>query len=962
MKARYWQKVVPVRKYLALSLGTIVISLGLLQSGWLANLDYLAYDYSLQTVQRPSSGDIVIVAIDDRSLAQLGRWPWSRAQHAQLIDKLTAAGTRAVALDLILAEPDRVDPGGDEKLAQALRRNGHVVLPVIPEQTEIDGLLHETAPLANLASSAVALGHIGIELDPDGKVRRTFLQAGIGSANRPNLALALLTAGNLSLDPMPGVGNDTNGTRTSTAWVRDHMFLIPFSSQPGFIPTFSYVDVLDAGEPQIKELFAGKYVLIGATAGGLGERYATPLGDGTRRAMPGVEILAHTAEALLRGETIVPLSMSWQILLTLLLVAPVYLMYRAVGPRWALPLAVVQLSLALGLSVVLLSVARIWFPPMAAVLAIALSYPLWSWRRMHVMFSQLFQEKERAEVTLHSIGDAVITTDSDGRIDFMNPSAEKLIGWSSGDANKKPVESVVRLLNEREMEAGNLLLSALRGGSTVASFPDNTMIVTRDGTRCDIHGTAAPIHDHSGKVVGGVITMSDVSNLRQAAALLSYQATHDALTDLPNRSMLQDHLHRALSYAQRSGQNIGVLFVDLDNFKSVNDGLGHAAGDQVLAAVAKRLQECHRGEDLVARQGGDEFVVVLDHVENTRQISVVARKICDALDRPVEIEGRSYFVTASIGISVYPRDGKTVEDLLKNADAAMYRAKEKGRGYIQYYSREMNQQALVRLDLERRLRYVHKRGEMEIHYQPIYDLENSSISAVEALLRWRHPDEGLLKPDTFLPIAEETGLISELGKFVIHTVCSQAVKWRNDGLPRLRMAVNLSPRQLTDPGLVESTAEVLQQTGMEPGDLEFEITESLLVSDLESVADTLNSLKSLGVRLAIDDFGTGYSSLSRLKHFPVDGLKIDKSFVQDIHADTTNGVIASAVITLAHSMKLRVVAEGVENSVQLQHLRSNGCNEIQGFYLSRPLTVTAMTALLTAGTGSADIEGLRSTA
>ncbi len=951
---------VPARKYLALTLGTVLAALGLLYSGWLANLDYLAYDYSLQTVQRPASEDVVIIAIDDRSLARLGRWPWSRAQHARLIDKLTDAGARAIALDLILAEPDRVDPDGDEKLAQALARNGHVVLPVIPEQTEIDGLLHETEPLDSLSRSAAGLGHIGIELDQDGKVRRAFLQAGIGSPDRPNLALALLAAGNHRLEPLPGISNDSSITASSSAWVRDHMFLIPFSSQPDFIPAVSYIDVLDAGAEQAEAWFGGKYVLVGATAGGLGERYATPLGDDARRAMPGVEILANISDALLRDAVIVPLSMIWQMILTALLIMPVYLLYRLVGPKWALPVAVGQLTLVLVSSVVLLSAAYIWFPPMAAVLAIALSYPLWSWQRMHVMFGQLFQEKERAEVTLHSIGDAVITTDKDGCIDFMNPSAEKLTGWDSGNAHKKPVESVVRLLNERKMDAGSLLLSSLRGESATAAFPENTMVVTRDGTHCDIHGTAVPIHDHGGKIVGGVITMSDVSNLRQAAALLSYQATHDALTDLPNRNMLQDHLHRAISYAHRTGQSIGVLFVDLDNFKSVNDGLGHAAGDQVLEAVAKRLQECHRGEDLVARQGGDEFVVVLDHIEETRQISVVARKICDALDRPVEIDGRSYFVTASIGISVYPRDGDTVEELLKNADAAMYRAKKKGRGYIQFYSREMNQQALTRLDLERRLRYVHKRGEMEIHYQPIYDLKDGSITAVEALLRWRHPDEGLLKPETFLPVAEETGLISELGKYVIHTVCSQAVKWRSDGLPRLRIAVNLSPRQLADPSLVENTARILEETGMEPADLEFEITESLLVSDLESVGNTLSSLKSLGIRLAIDDFGTGYSSLSRLRHFPVDGLKIDKSFVHDIHTETSNGVIASAVITLAHSMKLRVVAEGVENGVQLRHLRSNGCNEIQGYYLSRPLPVAAMTALLVAGTGSADIAALHS--
>lgn len=946
MKNQYWHRVIPIRKYLSLSLGTIVVAIGLLLSGWLTNLNYLVYDHIFQVVQRPPSGDVVIVAIDERSLAQLGQWPWSRALHARLIERLNGAGVKAVALDLILAEPDRVDPAGDTELARVLEESGRVVLPVVPEPTEIDGLLQETRPLEILARGAAALGHIDVELDPDGKVRRSYLWAGIGTPRWPNLALALLDVNQPATKRAATVRNRVARGGATTAWVRDQMLLIPFSARAGF---FSYVDILGAGEAELKELFAGKYVLVGATAAGLGERYATPAGTGARRAMPGVEILANVADVLLRGDGIVPLALSWQIAVTLLLVAPVYLMYRAAGPRWALPVAFFQLLLALGVSTVLLYATRVWFPPMAAMLAIALSYPLWSWRRMHVMFSQLFQEKERAEVTLHSIGDAVVTTDGAGSVRYMNPSAEKLTGWDDCEARGRPVETVLRLQDERGVAVGKLLLSSLRGKNAVALFPEGTIIVAKDGNRFDIHGTAAPIHDHSGKVVGGVITMSDVSNLRRAAALLSYQATHDALTDLPNRSMLQDHLQRAISHAQRSEHSLGILFVDLDNFKGVNDGLGHAAGDRVLEAVAKRLQDCHRGEDLVARLGGDEFVVVLDHIENTRQISVVARKICDALDRPVEIDGRSYFVTASIGIAVYPKDGETVEELLKNADAAMYRAKGRGRGYIQFYSPEMNRQALTRLDLERRLRYVHKRGEMEIHYQPIYDLDKRSITAVEALLRWRHPEEGLLPPDEFLPIAEETGLISELGRYVIRTVCSQAVQWRKDGLPRLRMAVNLSPRQLLDPSLVEITRSILKETGMEPSDLEFEITESLLTSDLASVADTLNALKSLGVRLAIDDFGTGYSSLSRLKHFPVDSLKIDKSFVHDIHADASNGVIASAVITLAHSMNLSVVAEGVENRFQFQHLRSRGCNEIQGYFLSRPLSASAMTTMLADG-------------
>ena len=963
MKPVYWQMVVPARKYLSLTVVTILTALGLLWSGWLVKLDYLVYDSYLGALQRPASREITIIAIDDRSLAELGRWPWSRAQHAELIERLTDAGARAIALDLILAGADRENRRGDLALARALRRNGSVVLPVIAEQTEIDGLLQEVVPLPILAEEAAQLGHIDIELDEDGKVRRTFLYAGIGAASRPSLALAMLNAGGFRGELPGGVERGVAATSSSASWVRDRMFLLPFAGPSGAMTTISYADTLNMGTERLRELFGGKYVLIGATASGLGEKYAVSPSFGQRQAMPGVEILANVADALLRGSAIIPLSMPWQVVLTLLLVAPVYIIYRLVGGRVAMPLAVVHLGAVLALSFLLLGGAGIWFPPMTAVLCIAFSYPLWSWRRMHLLFSQLFREKELAEVTLRSIGDGVITVDSSGCIDFMNPSAERLTGWSREEAYGEAAESVIRFVDGegRGVEAGLEPGSARR--EEVVTLPDQTRIVTRNGEQRDVHGTVAPIRDSERNVIGRVIAISDVSKLRQAAAQLSYQATHDTLTDLPNRSLLQQHLQRVLARARRTGLGIGVLFVDLDNFKSVNDGLGHAAGDQVLEAVAVRLQASLRGEDLVARQGGDEFVVVLDNIENPRQIGSVARKICTALDRPVVLDGHSYFVTASIGISAYPRDGTTADELIRNADAAMYRAKEKGRGYIQYYSQEMNRQARTRLELERQLRHVHERGELEIHYQPILDLERDTIAGVEALLRWRHPEKGLLLPDRFLEVAEEAGLIAELGRYVIHHVCTQAMKWRSYGLPELRVAINLSPRQLSDPGLVDSIARILKETGINPAKLEFEITESMLISDPEAAVETLQALKSLGVAMAIDDFGTGYSSLSRLKQFPVDSLKIDKSFVHDIqNEDGVNEGIASAVISLAHSLKLKVVAEGVENDTQLRHLRSRGCDEIQGFYLSRPLPAEAMTTMLMAGTGPTSAIGCRSTA
>ncbi len=954
MKSGYWQKAIPARKYFTLTAFTIAAALGLLWSGWLVKLDYLVYDSYMGALQRPASRQIVIVSIDDRSLAELGRWPWSRARHAQLIDALTDAGARAIALDLILAGEDRVNPDGDLMLAQALRRSGRVVLPVIAEQTEIDGLLQEVVPLPILALGAAELGHIDIELDEDGKVRRTFLYAGIGEPDRPSLALAMLEAGGFQGELPEGVLRDPSMVASSSSWVRDRMFMLPFAGPAGAITSISYADTVNMSRERMRDLFGGKFVLIGATASGLGEKYAIAPSFGQRQAMPGVEVLANIANSMLRGDSIVPLSMPWQVILTLLFVGPVYLVFRMVGVRLALPLTVIQVGAVLVFSFMLLGGARLWFPPMTAVLCVALAYPLWSWRRMYLLFNQLFREKELAQVTLRSIGDGVITIDSNGCIDFMNPSAERLTGWCLEEACGRSAESVLRFVDAAGADVEQVLLPSPSGMHAVMPLPENIRIVTRAREYRDIHGTVAPIRDSERNIIGRVIAISDVSKLRQAAAQLSYQATHDTLTDLPNRSLLKEHLERTLSRARRTGKGIGVLFVDLDNFKSVNDGLGHAAGDQVLEAVATRLKAALRGEDLVARQGGDEFVVVLGNIENSRQIGAVARKICAALDRPVELDGQSYFVTASIGISAYPRDGATVDELIRNADAAMYRAKEKGRGYIQYYSQDMDRQARTRLELERQLRHVHERGELEIHYQPIYHLERDSIAGVEALLRWRHPERGLLLPDHFLGVAEEAGLISELGSHVIHTVCSQAVKWRSYGLPELRVAINLSPRQLSDPHLVENIRRIIRETGMNPANLEFEITESMLISDPETAVETLQALKSLGVAMAIDDFGTGYSSLSRLKQFPVDSLKIDKSFVQDIQReDSAHTGIASAVIALAHSLKLKVVAEGVENDAQLRHLRFNGCDEIQGFYLSRPLPVAAMTTLLMAGTGPA---------
>jgi diguanylate cyclase (GGDEF)-like protein len=430
------------------------------------------------------------------------------------------------------------------------------------------------------------------------------------------------------------------------------------------------------------------------------------------------------------------------------------------------------------------------------------------------------------------------------------------------------------------------------------------------------------------------------------AQQMEFQANHDPLTQLPNRTLLQDRLGHALARAQRSHRQLAVLFIDLDHFKRINDSLGHAAGDSLLRVVAERLQTCVREEDTVARLGGDEFVILLEELPHGELATRVARQVIQALSPPFRVAGHEFFITSSIGISVFPKDGEDAQTLLKQADTAMYRAKEQGRNTFQFYTAALNVAILARLNLEHDLRYALERAELRLHYQPQVDLACHRVIGVEALLRWQHPQRGLVSPSEFIPLAEDTGLILPIGEWVLRTACAQGKAWQDQGLGPLRVAVNLSARQFLQLELPAVVAETLQESGLPAACLELEITESLLMHDLDGAIGTLRGLKAMGVQLALDDFGTGYSSLSYLKRFPLDRLKIDRSFVGDITSAADEAAIALAVIALAHSMRLQVLAEGVETATQLAVLQSGGCQQMQGFYFSRPLPVEAITLLL----------------
>jgi diguanylate cyclase (GGDEF)-like protein len=426
--------------------------------------------------------------------------------------------------------------------------------------------------------------------------------------------------------------------------------------------------------------------------------------------------------------------------------------------------------------------------------------------------------------------------------------------------------------------------------------------------------------------------------------VLRYRTQHDALTGLPNRTLLNDRLHQILAQSTREGWQVGILFLDLDRFKWINDTLGHSAGDSLLKAVAQRLSIRIRSCDTVARLGGDEFVVVLSAVKHEQHIAHTTEEIRGSFSAPFDIEGQEIFVSASIGVAIFPLDGKDVGSLLRNADTAMYVAKESGRDNFQFFSQEMNNRAVERMSLERNLRKALDRQEFTLFYQPQFDVQHGRILGMEALLRWNHPEMGDIPPGKFIPIAEETGLIVPIGEWVLRTACLQAKSWVNAGYSEIRMAVNISGCQFKQNNLPRLVRNVLSETG-----LELELTESILMENDSSAIDMLRELKTIGVHLAIDDFGTGYSSLTYLKHFPIDRLKIDQLFIKDITTNVDDASIADAIIALASSLRMDVIAEGVETREQVAFLKSRNCFKMQGFYFSRPVPAAEAGALIKKG-------------
>jgi diguanylate cyclase (GGDEF)-like protein len=907
-------------------------SLALLETDWTWRLDLVAYDFLLRRPAGPAPADVVLVAIDERSLDRLGRWPWPREVHAELIDRLTAAGVRVVALDIAFTEPDE----DDDRLATTLRESARVVLPVLHEQVGVEGAPVESLPVPVLSQTAAGLGHVDVEVDPDGMVRTIYLEAGLGRPAWPHLALALLRVAGEAPAIVPGETDPDAAPAAPYFWARNHRVLVPFGGPPGHFRRVSYADVVSGQVPE--DRLRGAFVLVGPTATGLGDQVPTPV-SGLDRPMSGIEFNAHVLEALRRGTTVQYLPMRWTRVLTGVLVFAVSVALMFVRRQTLAALAALAGVLAVS-AVTLLWFAR-WFTPTPAIAGILLAFPLAAWReRLHLVA----RERARADVALGSLAEGVITAGADLRIDYLNPVAAAWLGGTA--AIGQTLGSVLRVASDQDP------VSAILAGPALDGTPVDATLITGGGQRVLVRASIVAIGGRDEPHHGLAVALLLRDAAEPAPATDGNEASSESpetVTRAPARARIEAQLAMMIADAGRTGRHVAVLVLDIARLRHVNVALGRRGGDALLTAVAERLRGAIREREAVAHVGGDEFVILLDELTRPEDVVGMASRLVKVFDAPFSIEGVEVRARTCIGVSLYREHGGDAETLLLCAETAKSWARDYGQGPVQVYAPHMSTPALDRIVLERALQAALEGDQLDLVYQPQVEIASGAIVAAEALVRWRHPQHGPIPTTTFIALAEETQLIVGLGEWVLRAACRQLAEWRARGLPPMRVAVNVSPRQMLEPGLPEVVERAVRDFALDPSLLEIEITESVLVRDMERTGETLSKIKAMGIGVTLDDFGVGYSSLEYLSRLPVDSLKIDRSFVTNVSVNGHDRTICLAVLAMAQSMRRRVIAEGVETIDQVRFFASKGCDLIQGHFVSRPIDAAEMARLIRDG-------------
>jgi len=880
--------------------------------------DNLFYDIELSVRTPVVEDSVVIVAIDDASLTKLGQWPWPRAIHARLIDQLTAANVAGIAMDILFMEPDRIHPENDQLLASAIRRNGRVIMPVLTSIQDQQFVI--TKPLPDIADAAAQLAHVNMQFDSQGIVRQLDLEMDLGNGEvLPALSLAL---------------SKLNGKYNPSFISGLENILINFSGPPGHFQHVSYVDVLL--EKDIQQKLLGKTVFIGMTASGLGSRIATPVSN-KLQLMSGIEFQANAFSTIQSGRIVQPMQWVGYLLISILLIAIPVFIFRCIRPSYALILLLVFSMLTILTSLLLLNNLLQWFSPLPILLCQILSYPLWSKQQLEQLEHSLFKAHEKSTATLKAIGEAVVTTDHENCITFMNPAAEIMFGRPLAVVKQQAFSRLFQVLDDTSFE-----LIGIERLTTTTKNTEVQAIRNLQGEEIAVHITSSVMHDEKKRSIGIVYAFNDLTEIIRVHQKISFVATHDSLTKLPNRVLLQDRLQQAIIKAKRESLIFSLLFIDLDGFKKINDAMGHDCGDVLLQTVANRLRNWVRKSDTISRWGGDEFIILLENLALPSDAADVAGKIIASLSSVVLLNQQEVFVTPSIGISLYPDDGVHAAELIAKSDTAMYNVKKHGKNNYCFYSHKLENQAKEKLLLETELRKAIDAGEFEMYYQPQIDISSNQLIGAEALIRWNHPQKGLIAPDKFIPLAEEIGLMVSLGEWIIENVCLQLNTWKTQGFKPIKVAINLSAQQFTDKDLVSIISREIKKYDLAPELIQVEITESMMLQDIEQVIKILTDLKSAGISIAIDDFGTGYSSLEYLKRLPIDKLKIDKSFIDSVLHDPDDASIVQAVIALGHNMNMQIIAEGVENELQANFLQDKKCDFAQGYFYSKALPAQKM--------------------
>ena len=791
-------------------LRAIVLLLGILIlfTNEFSKLDTIIYDFLLKTTPITSEQHSVIIAIDDKSINEIGRWPWSRDIHATLLNTLSQSKAHSVGFDILFSEPDKAHPARDKHFAQTIKENKSVVLTVAPRTPNLTSS-GELFPIPILSDKSAAVGHVDLELDDDGLVRSVYLFAGWKESKWPSFALALAQLAK------PNKNFEESTLTVGNYWTRRQPILIPFNDASNAIPTYSYIDVLSKRvNPNV---FKDKVIIVGMTAMGLSKGFTTPLSSNHQN-MSGVEVNAHIVNGLLSNTSIAPVEpwVSHTLKLTLILLS---LLVAYFSPSiWLIPGVILQVALSVLVSGILLYSFNLWFEPALTII------------------SQLL------------------------------------------------IFSLASIISSR-----------------------NT------------HKKIIALEEHLG---------------------------HDPVTLLPTQQHLKTMIEKSIH--QTKGEiDFALVVINLGKFKEVNELLGFKAGDHLLNIASTRINTCIDNKHECARFNGPEFTIFFKGIKNKEQLANYCDSLYTLLGKPYQIQNELFTLPISIGASFYPKHGTTIDELLDCSITAMQKAKKQTDRGICYYDDEIKAQLLEHKRLVNDLTQAIKRDEIEVYYQPYVNSLTNKVIGVEALARWNHPERGMILPDEFIPIAESTGLIVPIGNWILKTACLAAKSWHNNGHTDLNISVNLSSLQFSQHNLIESIAHALNNAQLPAKYLELELTESSLMKDMDKAITTLNLLKNMGVKLSIDDFGTGYSSLSYLKQFPMDRIKIDRLFIKELESSSDAKEITLAIISMAHSLKMSVIAEGVETFEQQIFLNDNNCAELQGFYFSKPVQKNEIDALLT---------------